>query len=76
MKTLSIRAIPNASRNEVVGEMADGALKVKLQAPPEGGRANQALIETLAKHFGIPKRRVHLLRGDKSRLKQVGIDPA
>jgi uncharacterized protein (TIGR00251 family) len=70
---LSIKAIPNAPRSEVVGWLGD-ALKVKVHAPPVEGRANEALCEFLAETLGLPKRAVTVLRGDTSRLKVVRID--
>lgn len=76
MPVLTIRAVPNASRSEVVGKMDDGALKVKLKAPPEGGRANKELIACLAKHYGVAKRDIHLLSGETSRNKRVDVRAA
>jgi hypothetical protein len=70
---ISIRVIPNASRNEIVGVL-DGALKVKVQAPPEGGRANKCVIQVLSKEFNIPKRTVTILSGEKSRNKRVCLE--
>lgn len=63
---ISIRVIPNASTTGVVGAYGDG-WKVKVQTPPEGGRANKAVIECLAKALGVPKRSISLESGDKSR---------
>ena len=72
---LKVRVIPNASRDEVVGA-ADGVLKVKLQAVPEGGRANKALCALLARHFDCRPREVRILSGEKSRLKLVELPAA
>ncbi len=68
---LYIRVIPNARRNKVV--MDGNRLKVYLTAPPVEGKANKALIEFLAGHFGVKKGRVKILRGEKSRDKIVEI---
>ncbi|MDX2109907.1 MAG: DUF167 domain-containing protein [Verrucomicrobiota bacterium] len=70
--TLDIRVVPNASRNQVVGWHA-GALKVKVQAPPEGGRANEAVVEVLAETLGVPERAIVILRGATARNKQVSV---
>lgn len=70
---LTVRVIPNAARNEVVGWHGD-ALKIKVQAPPEGGRANAAVLATLAAAVDLPVRRLELVRGEKSRQKQVRIE--
>lgn len=50
---VTVKVIPRASKSEVVGEMADGALKVKVAAVPEGGAANAELCRVLAAHFGV-----------------------
>lgn len=71
--TLSIKAIPNAPRSEVVGWLGE-ALKVKVHAPPVEGRANEALCEFLAGELGLPRRAVTVLRGDTSRQKTLRID--
>jgi hypothetical protein len=71
--TLSLKVIPNASRDEVAGWLG-AILKVKVQAPALDGRANAALAEFLADQLGLPRRAVVLLRGDKSRQKVVRVD--
>ena len=69
---LQLSVMPNARRTEIDG-LHDGALRVRLAAPPIDGRANDALIAWLAKSLGIPKRDVDVLRGESSRRKQVAI---
>jgi uncharacterized protein len=69
---IPVKAIPNASRDAVVGWFGD-ALKVKVRAPALDGRANESLCELLAGELGIPARAVEVLRGAKSRLKVVEI---
>lgn len=69
---LRVRAVPNASRTEAVGRMGD-AVKVKLKAVPEGGRANAELCEFLAETLGLARRAVTLESGDTSRDKRVRI---
>jgi len=64
--------MPNARRTEVDG-LHDGALRVRLAAPPIDGRANDALVAWLAKSLGVPRRDVEVLRGEASRRKQVAI---
>lgn len=64
---------PNAKRTQADG-LHDGALRVRLAAPPVDGKANQALIDWLAGELGCPKRAVLLLRGHASRRKQLQID--
>lgn len=69
---LQLSVVPNAKRTEVDG-LHDGALRVRLAAPPIDGRANDALVAWLAKSLGVPRRDVQVLRGESSRRKQVVI---
>ena len=65
--------VPNAKRTEVVG-LHDGALRVRLAAPPVDGKANDALTTWVAQRLGLPRRAVQLLRGASSRSKQLLVD--
>lgn len=69
--TLSVQ--PNARQTEVVG-LHEGALRVKLAAPPVDGQANAALTAWLAKELRLAKRAVQLRRGAAARHKQVDIE--
>jgi hypothetical protein len=64
---------PNAKRTAADG-LHDGALRVRLAAPPVDGKANAALLAWLAGELGCPKRDITLLRGDSSRRKQLQVD--
>src|SRR5215472_14550539 len=66
---LPVRAQPGARRAGVQGEQA-GALKIAVTAPPEDGRANQALVEVLRKTLGVKRSQVELIGGQRSRDKQ------
>ena len=66
---LPVRAQPGARRAGMQGERA-GALKVAVTAPPEDGRANQALIEELRKALGVKRSQVELIGGQTSRDKR------
>jgi uncharacterized protein len=70
--TISIKAVPNAPRSQIVGWLG-GELKVRVSAPPLEGRANEALCEFLAESLGLPPRAVTLVRGGTSRRKLVRI---
>ena len=72
MKRIVVRVVPKAKQNKVIEE--DGRYKVYVTAPAEDGRANRAVLELLADHFGIKKSQVHLLQGAKSRDKLVDIE--
>jgi uncharacterized protein (TIGR00251 family) len=66
---LAVRAQPGAKRVGVQGEQG-GALKVAVSAPPEDGRANQALVEVLRGVLGVRRSQVDLLSGQTSRDKR------
>ncbi|MBP7776604.1 MAG: DUF167 domain-containing protein [Acidobacteria bacterium] len=75
---VEVRVVPRASRSALAGER-EGALVVRLAAPPVDGRANAALVAFLADTLDLPKRRVSLVHGDTSRQKRVlveGLAPA
>lgn len=65
---LSVRVIPNARHTEFSGRRGDSIL-LRLNAPAIEGRANRAAIEFLADYFSIPRSRVTLVSGEKSRHK-------
>jgi len=69
----TVRVIPKSSRSEIMGEH-DGALKVKLNAPPIDGAANAELVRLLAKTFGVPKSQIEILKGQRSKTKQIKIE--
>ena len=66
---LPVRAQPGAKRNCMVGEHG-GALKVAVQAPPEDGKANDAILDLLRRSFGISKQQIELVSGHTSRDKR------
>ena len=69
---LNVKVIPRASKNEVKEE-STGQYKIYLTAVPADGKANDALIEILARHFYIAKQQIKIVRGLKSRHKMVQI---
>ena len=71
--SLRIKVIPKSPRTEVIGLMMDGAIKVKVAAVPEKGKANAALCDYLAGVFGVPKRNVAVIAGETSHNKMVRI---
>jgi uncharacterized protein len=76
--TLRVRVQPRASKNALGGER-EGALVVRLTAPPVEGRANEALARVLADALDVAPSAVRLVRGDTGREKLVaiaGIDAA
>lgn len=70
---VEVRVVPRASASTLAGER-DGALLVRLAAPPVDGKANEALVAFLAAVFDVPKRRVTLVHGETSRHKRVLVE--
>ena len=68
----AVRVSPRASR-DAVGGVHDGALKVKLTAPPVEGAANTALIALFAKKLGVAKGAIEIVSGASSRSKRVRV---
>lgn len=62
---LKVKVVPGASRTEVVGWLG-AALKVRVAAPPEGGKANREVIELLAAQVGLPLAAVTVVSGQSS----------
>jgi uncharacterized protein (TIGR00251 family) len=73
--TIQVRVTPRAKRNAVT-RTPDGSLKVYVTAPPEDGRANDAVIEVLADWLGVKRRQVEIIRGATSRNKVVRVTKA
>jgi uncharacterized protein (TIGR00251 family) len=71
--TLRVKVTARSASSEIVGELVDGTLKVKIAAPPERGKANQALIALLAEHYRVPRTSVTIVSGHTASLKLVKI---
>ncbi len=75
---LAVKVQPGASRERVVGRLGD-AVKIAVTAPPEKGKANQAVEKLLARQFGIPAGAVEVVLGGASprkRVRLIGVTPA
>ena len=70
---IEIHVQPGASRSEVAG-LHGARIKVRIKSPPIEGRANAAVIAWMAEQLGVPRRAVHLIRGDKSREKMIEVE--
>jgi len=70
--SFAVRVQPRASKSGVVGEH-DGALKIRLAAPPVDGEANEELVRLLAKLFDAPRQRIAILSGQTSKNKIVRV---
>lgn len=74
---IRIKAVPGASRNAVAGVLGD-RIKVRVAAPPEGGKANKAILALLADELGVRPSQLELVSGHASSEKTVrvtGADP-
>lgn len=69
---LAVVLVPNARKSEVVGEF-DGAIKIRLQAQPMEGQANEALVRLLATMLGLPRSAIRITHGHSSRRKLLEI---
>jgi uncharacterized protein (TIGR00251 family) len=69
---IPVRAQPRASRSEIVGEH-DGALKIRLAAPPVDGEANRELIRFLARVLRVPQSAIEVAGGASGKNKLVDI---
>jgi hypothetical protein len=80
--SVALRVTPRAGRDDIDGveTLANGrtVVKVRVRAIADGGEANRAVTELLAKALGVPKAKVRILSGTTSRLKQIAVagDPA
>ena len=70
---LHLKIQPNASRSGLAGQHGQ-RLKIRLQSPPQNGKANRELIRFLSDTLGIPKSSLDLIRGQSSRDKTVRIE--
>lgn len=70
--TFRVFVVPRASRSEIVGEH-EGALRVRIAAPPVEGAANDELIRLLARATKLPRSAIEIVRGQNSRLKTITI---
>ena len=79
---VAIRLTPRGRADRLLGiaHLSDGAavLKVSVTAPPAEGRANDALLQLLAREWGVPRRDLAIVGGLKSRSKTVRVagDPS
>lgn len=73
MKVLSVKVKPNSKRQEIRQE-EDGSFTAYLKSPPVDGKANQELIQLLAKRFDVPKSYIRIKAGATSKNKLIEIE--
>jgi uncharacterized protein len=71
---LRVRVRPGARDERLRGWHGDGALKVEVTAPPEGGKANEAVVRLLADALGVRRIEVAVAQGHSSRSKVIEIE--
>jgi uncharacterized protein (TIGR00251 family) len=76
--SVALRVTPRGGRDDIDGleTLANGrsVVRVRVRAIADGGEANRAVTELLAKALGVPKASVRILSGTTSRLKQIAVD--
>ena len=76
--SVALRVTPRGGRDDIDGieTLANGrsVVKIRVRAIADGGEANRAVMELLAKTLGVPKARVKILSGVTSRFKQIAVD--
>ena len=72
---IAVKAVPGAKRDQIVGRLGD-RLKIRVAAPPEDGKANQAVRALLADALGVRARDVRLVSGHSSAEKIVEVSGA
>ena len=70
--TILVRVVPRSSREEVAG-LSEGAVRIRLTAPPLENRANEALVRFLSRALGVSRSRVELVAGERGRNKVVRV---
>jgi uncharacterized protein (TIGR00251 family) len=70
---LTVKVIPGASQTKIAGLLGD-ALKIRVQAQPEKGKANIAVLEILAKFLGVPVTNLSICTGHTSHTKVVEVE--
>jgi uncharacterized protein (TIGR00251 family) len=72
MARLNVKVVPGSSRNQIMGWLGD-ALKIKVTAPPEKGKANEAVVELLSTKLGISTDDIMVVSGHSSPSKLIAI---
>jgi len=70
---LAVRVTTRASKNQIVGALSDGTIKIRITAAPTGGQANDELVKFLSDVLGVAKSRIELVAGSTGRDKLISI---
>ncbi len=71
-QTFNIRVIPRAKQNSITTD-ADGTIRVHTTTAPTDGKANDAVVRMLAKHFDVPRSAINIIRGQTSHNKVIEV---
>ncbi|PIQ75843.1 hypothetical protein COU78_00220 [Candidatus Peregrinibacteria bacterium CG10_big_fil_rev_8_21_14_0_10_49_24] len=71
-----VRAVPGAAQTNATEVLEDQSVKVRVAAPPEGGKANAALLKYLAKEFAVSMSQVRIVSGHAARIKLIEVTAA
>jgi len=69
---ITVKVVPGASKDEIVGFLGDD-LKVRVRQPPEGGRANRAIVALLAEMLEVAPKTISITAGDHGLRKTLAI---
>jgi uncharacterized protein (TIGR00251 family) len=67
---IAVVVLPRSARNQIE-EYQDGALRVRVTAPPVDGAANAAILKLLAEAIGLPRSRLEIIAGERGRRKRI-----
>ena len=70
---IAVRVTPRGSKNQIVGAMSDGTIKVRITAAANEGQANQELVEFLSDVLGVAKSRIEIVAGETGKDKLISV---
>ena len=70
---LAVRVTTRANKNQIVGALSDGTIKIRLAAVPTEGQANDELIKYLSDVLGVAKSRIELVAGSQGSDKLISV---
>ena len=70
---LAVRITSRASKNQIVGALSDGTVKIRITAAPTEGQANDELVKFLSGVLGVAKSRVEIVAGNTGRDKLISV---
>jgi uncharacterized protein (TIGR00251 family) len=71
--TIEVKVLPKSGRDEIRG-FVNGILRVRISAPPVGGKANERLIELISRIMEVPRLNIAIIKGRTSRIKTIRVE--